>query len=399
MATLNPNIPYSGSSYEMGPSPSNQPLTDAELQQARAWMAAQYGPDWMSRFQTPSANQAAGNGANDPSAAYNSATGGMLYDMMGAGQAVGYGNDALGQISGMGQGYFDRLTTGMDPYAQDLIAANGRGFVGQTGVGNIDNVQDQYLTQRNPDGSYVTTQRSGGGQWDPASQDWVYEAEDPNRGQNGGGRGSRGAVQGQNGAGATGATGNPYLDSIAGTITQRLNENYERGLVPIGDAAISAGGLGGSRQGVAQGIALEGTQDALASALAGLYGGAYESDQNRGVQRYGIDQSYNLGMTNAANNRYATEGAQNLGNQNSWMNFYTNQRGQDLSQLGLGAQLYQSGLTGEWNPLNQASGIYNTASGNTVNVNSGGQTGGGWQGILGGALTGASLGNRMGWWG
>lgn len=194
---------------------------------------------------------------------------------------------------------------------------------------------------------------------------------------------------------------NPYLQNQAAAITQQANQNLTQNQLPaINSAAIAAGGYGGSRQGIAQGLAIGQTNQGIANSLASLYGNAYESDANRALQQQSInnqytlgqgqlalgnrqaDQSYSLGQgnlalgqTQAANNyalgqqqnqtqaqsvanQYSLGQQQNtlqgqqiansyslgmgnlgLGSQVADQNFFTAQRGQDLSALGLGSQL------------------------------------------------------------
>ena len=164
---------------------------------------------------------------------------------------------------------------------------------------------------------------------------------------------------------------NPYIsqmgDALSRQFTNTLNDQW---LPAIQNNAIAAGGLGGSRQGVAQGLAIGRAGEGLSGALANLYGGAYENQQNRGLQQQQIDN-----------------------------NFYTAQRGQDLTQLGLGAELWNMGMTGPLSALGSASSIYGGV-GNQNNTTTGNSnTGGGTWGALGGMLGTAQLGKNLGWWG
>ncbi len=168
---------------------------------------------------------------------------------------------------------------------------------------------------------------------------------------------------------------NPYLPQQAQAITSQVNNNLQRNILPgINSGAIAAGGFGGSRQGIAQGIAIGDTNQGLSNALAGLYGNAYESDQNRGLQRdiasmndatqrFGLSNQYELGKGNLALGNKQADNSYNLGLGNLGLgqmqanqNFYTNQRGQDLQQLGLGSQLVNQGNLGL---SNQGQQLYN----------------------------------------
>ena len=169
------------------------------------------------------------------------------------------------------------------------------------------------------------------------------------------------------GVGNTGGMpANPYLPQIAGDITRRTNDMMNAGIRQARGAAISAGGFGGSAQGIMEGKAIAGSADNLAGQLGNLYGSAWNQDQGRDLQRYTADQS-----------------------------FYGQQRGQDLQQAGIGAGLLGQGLQTQWAPLQGASGLYGAYSG-YGNATTPSQ-GGGWQGLLGGSLGAAQLAQNMGW--
>lgn len=246
---------------------------------------------------------------------------------------------------------------------------------------------------------------------------------------------------------------NPYLPQQAQAITQQANNNLFNYQMPqINSGAIAAGGFGGSRQGIVQGLAIGQTNQGLSNSLASLYGNAYEADQNRGLQQQSInnaftlgqgnlalgnrqaDQSYalgqgnlDLGRTQAANNYSLGQGNLALGNKqadNSYnlgmgnlglnsqvadQNFYTAQRGQDLSQYSLGAnlantanlglssqgqQLYQNGQTQQQAPFNvlqQYAQLLSPFSG--LNQSQSQSTPGGstFGNAMGGALTAAQI--------
>ena len=110
-------------------------------------------------------------------------------------------------------------------------------------------------------------------------------------------------------------------------------------------------GLGSSRQGVAQGLAAGKAADYLQGNLANLYQSQYNTDANRALQ------------------------AKTLG-------------------AGLLGQAQQT----QWQPLMSASNIYSNFSGLGGSKTTSEQTGGGTNGLLGGALSGAAFGHQMGWW-
>jgi hypothetical protein len=211
---------------------------------------------------------------------------------------------------------------------------------------------------------------------------------------------------------------NPYLPQQAQSITNQVNQNLQQQQLPgINSGAIAAGGFGGSRQGIAQGLAIGQTNQALGNSLANLNFNAWNQGEQNRMQQQGLDNSFTLGMGNlglgqfnaqtqrdlgmgnlalgytqanqnfalgqgnlanqqqqTANNFTLGQGNLALGNKqadNSYnlglgnlglgqmqanQNFYTQQRGQDMQQAGLGANLIQGGNSG----LQQGGqGLYN----------------------------------------
>lgn len=163
---------------------------------------------------------------------------------------------------------------------------------------------------------------------------------------------------------------NPYLQGGLNTISSNLTNNLNQNILPgINQQALANGGVGGSRQGIAQGLAIGNTNQAIANAQSQYLNNAYQADQN----------------------------------------FYTAQRGQDLQQASLGAslanqgnlglvgqgqQLYDAGNTqmqAPWQALNWYSQLLSPFSGlgqSTTQTTPGGSKTGN---ILGGALTAAQL--------
>lgn len=87
---------------------------------------------------------------------------------------------------------------------------------------------------------------------------------------------------------------NPYLSQMAGAGLYDLGRTFREDIMPsIQNQAEFSGGLGGSRQGIAEGLAAERTARAAGDYLANLYGGQYQSDMNRrllAAQGYSADQ-------------------------------------------------------------------------------------------------------------
>lgn len=139
---------------------------------------------------------------------------------------------------------------------------------------------------------------------------------------------------------------NPYLQQMGDSITSQVTDNLNRNIMPgIRSSAVSSGNFGGSRQGVVEANAIKDANQGISNSLTQMRFGDYNNTMGRQLQRYGQDQSYNLGLGNL-----------DLQNRNSSQNFYSQQRGQDLQQVGLGASLFGQGNQGM---LNQGQGIYN----------------------------------------
>jgi hypothetical protein len=137
---------------------------------------------------------------------------------------------------------------------------------------------------------------------------------------------------------------NPYLDQMAGNITSQMNENWTRNQLPsIRSGAMAAGGFGGSRQGVVEANGLNDMNRSLGQNLTNLYGQDYTNSQNRNLQKYGMDQSYDLGL-----------------------------RGNDLGFAGLDANINQNNFNNGMASANFGMGVYNSMQGgNQAGINSG----------------------------
>lgn len=222
---------------------------------------------------------------------------------------------------------------------------------------------------------------------------------------------------------------NPYLADQANAITNQANTNLMTNQLPaINRGAVANGGYGGSRQGIAQGIAIGQTNQGVANSLASLYGNAYTADQANQTQQniangqlglgyfngqttrdLGFGNLQNQATANAQNYQLGLGGLQNTATANN-QNFYTAQRGQDLTQqsqgfnqylqslnaqLGMGAQqtaIGQQQQTAAWSPVQNYANLISPFSGLNGSTTSGtSATGGGVAGAAGGALTAAQL--------
>lgn len=141
----------------------------------------------------------------------------------------------------------------------------------------------------------------------------------------------------------SGRPDNPYLDSVAGALTRKLTRNTMEQVMPgIRSDAIISGQYGGSRQGIAEGLAASRLNEDLAPALTNLYGGAYENAQNRmaGAANSLNDQAFNLGFGNANlglqnNQQQIGQNQTNLNNRMQGLNYLDN----SISTLAAGNQM------------------------------------------------------------
>jgi len=236
-----------------------------------------------------------------------------------------------------------------------------------------------------------------------------------------------------------GYTPNPYLSQMAGDMQRRSGESLNLGLQNIRGNAVGVGGLGGSRQGVAEGMAISGANDSLQGNLSNLFGTDYTNSQGRDLQRYGVDTNAALTRSGQSLQRYGmdqnadltrgSQGLQKYGMDQSFMtanrgldnqrtsadqNFYTNQRGQDQSGMRLGADLFNAGNNGflnqgqgvyglgnteqqaPWSVINSANSVYRPYAGAGASETRSESMGGGASGMLGGALGGYQIGKNLG---
>jgi hypothetical protein len=205
-----------------------------------------------------------------------------------------------------------------------------------------------------------------------------------------GGRRGMPAPGGGGGGGMPGFSGiNPHLLGMAGDITNRTGEMLSQQLGGIQSQASGVGGIGGSRQGVAEGLAIGKGADYLSGQLSNLFGQDWSQYQNRELSRYQADQGYDLGMGNLA-----------LGNRNADLNAAI--AGSNLFNMGNQGWLSQGqGLQGIGNTIQQAPwqlignmtdnlSPYTGYGATTTQRNNTGS-----MGLMGSMLGGAQLGNLM----
>jgi hypothetical protein len=143
---------------------------------------------------------------------------------------------------------------------------------------------------------------------------------------------------------------NPYATGILDDMQRRHSDVIGQSLAGIRGNAVGVGGLGGSRQGVAEAQAISQGADNFAGQGFNFMGGLYEGDQNR------LRQDWTLG-----------------------------------------AGMMNQGLNMPFAPLQNTANLFSpfTGFGTTTQTQ---QQGGGAMGAVGGALGAAQLGKNMGWW-
>lgn len=153
---------------------------------------------------------------------------------------------------------------------------------------------------------------------------------------------------------------NPFLQQAIQAATTPIVQNFQERVMPgIASEAVSAGGFGGSRQGVAEGIASRGMSQAVGDVASSM------SNQNYQAGLQAMLGGLNTQVGQQGQNLQATLGAGNL----------TNQAASQIMQSILGGgQLQQSGTLG-------AAGLQQDALGRMIQGNLGGQQAA--QGFLG----------------
>lgn len=156
---------------------------------------------------------------------------------------------------------------------------------------------------------------------------------------------------------------NQYLQAQQDAITGQVNNNLQRNVLPgINRRAMAAGGFGGSRQGIAEGLGIGESSRAIADATANLQGNAYAQDQqiasqqsmqqaqlaaqermasqSNDTQRLGINNQYSLGMGNLGLGHKTADNSYSLGMGNLGLGYQNsnNQYALGMGNLGLGYQ-------------------------------------------------------------
>lgn len=144
----------------------------------------------------------------------------------------------------------------------------------------------------------------------------------------------------------SGRPDNPYLDQQAAAITGQLTRNLNENVMPgLRSEALASGQYGGSRQGIAEGLAASRLNQDLAPALTNLYGTAFENAQQRkfGTASQLNDQAFQNAVGNA-NRQFAGNqfnASNNLANQqfNANLGLQNNAQQMQRNQANLGNRL------------------------------------------------------------
>ena len=181
------------------------------------------------------------------------------------------------------------------------------------------------------------------------------------------------------GMGDSGYQRNPYLDAMSRDMGGQMFDQWNRNVAPgLRSGAMATGGYGGSRQGVVEANSLNDLGRNYGQALTSMYGQDYTNYQNRGIQRQGQAQSYDLGLR-----------SNDLGFANLDSNIYQNNFNNQLqsANFGLGVQNFlnnnnQTGIKAgtdiqntQWDYqkyLNAAGNAAGNAGGNRTNTTTGG---------------------------
>lgn len=185
--------------------------------------------------------------------------------------------------------------------------------------------------------------------------------------------------------GARDVNNNPTLQGAIQAAIRPNTENLNENILPgIRTQSVSDGGYGGTRAGIAEGLAIAKANQANVDAAANITSDAYKTGQDTFARTLaflpqassvGSQPSQILSGVGAQNENYNQEVLNYIAN----LNNYNNNKG--------------------WGPIgNLASAIYGGIQPGTVTTQQG-PSGGGARGALGGAAGGAAAGSAFGPWG
>jgi hypothetical protein len=189
-------------------------------------------------------------------------------------------------------------------------------------------------------------------------------------------------------SGRAGTLDNPALQGAIDAATRPIIDNLTQQILPnIRSGAVTAGGMGGSRQGIAEGLSSQGAMRAVGETSAGIANEAFLRGLQGQVSALGLVPQTQQAML-APTNILGAVGAQNRAMEQALLT--------EESQKFINEQLIQFELAKQVAGL--AFGM--PGGGTTATTLAPGSSGpGALQGALGGAATGASLGAMFGPWG
>jgi hypothetical protein len=156
----------------------------------------------------------------------------------------------------------------------------------------------------------------------------------------------------------SGNVNNPFLQQQSQAMINDLTRNLQTNVLPsIRSEAMNSGQFGGSRQGIAEGLAMSRMNQDLAPAITNLFGGAFENAQQRmmGTANMLNDQA----VGNATNNVNRDLQAQMF---NADLAMRGNEQNMQNNQLNLGNRMQGQ------NMLGQGMGLQNQLFGNFMNT-------------------------------
>jgi hypothetical protein len=182
--------------------------------------------------------------------------------------------------------------------------------------------------------------------------------------------------------------GNPWLDQAVGAMRQNSQQQFDRQTAPqLQQAAITSGGLGGSRQGIAEGIARGDLNQGMMNTEAAMRNQAYGQGLNYQSSLYGMAP----GQAQAASALWTGPGAVSQGIANQQLGMNQARLSDEVARWN-----YQRDLQAQ--RINQYGGMLGQIQGGT-------QSGilpqqqNPWTAGIGGALAGSQLGSSLSnWW-
>lgn len=161
------------------------------------------------------------------------------------------------------------------------------------------------------------------------------------------------------------------LDPVVNNAMRRMSDNFNEQVMPgINQGAVAAGQYGGSRQGIAQGLAAKGLALAQGDTAANLYNNAFNTAQSN---MYGTANNMaGLGLSNAQGNANRDLAAQtaNASNQLATQQFNAGALN-NMSQFNAGAQNSASQFNAGQNLAAQTANAGNTLASQQFNANLG----------------------------